>query len=191
MDAWGARIVVIFATGVGVGLLGDACHIASGTTQYAATAWPVVWRSPLWFLLLCGGGVLLTAFAGYKLGLPRVPRTRPQLSAAVAAMVALYALTATMRSQTPTVSVVLTGALGATAWCLWDPSFRCLVLALGAALIATVAESCVAAAGFHRYAPDSQGPLGLAPWLPCLFFAQAVVASGLWRSVSASHEPRA
>jgi FtsH-binding integral membrane protein len=98
-------------------------------------------------------------------------------------MIALYAFTALLRSQVPTVSVVIVGALAVLTWCVWDPSPRCLAVALGSAAVATVGEGLLLHSGVHHYAPDSNALFGLAPWLPCLFFAQGAVASGLWNAL--------
>ena len=32
-----------------VGLAGDACHVAAGTTRYEWEGVPAVWRSAIWF----------------------------------------------------------------------------------------------------------------------------------------------
>ena len=37
--------------------------------------------------------------------------------------------------------------------------------------------------GAARYAADSDGLLGVAAWLPCLYFAAGAVASGLWAAL--------
>ena len=48
-----------FILGVAVALIGDAGHVASGTTQYAASGWPEVLLSPEWFPVVVGTSVVL------------------------------------------------------------------------------------------------------------------------------------
>jgi hypothetical protein len=45
----------IWVIGLCIAWVGDAGHVASGTTTYSPSAWPVVWKSPLWFPLAVGG----------------------------------------------------------------------------------------------------------------------------------------
>jgi hypothetical protein len=175
---------VIFAIGFGVSLAGDATHVASGTTRYEWEGFPVLWRSALWFPFAVGGAVLAAAWTAQRIGGPPA-RVRSRADAALGAslVLALYALTATLRGEPPTVSVVLTGALAVAIWAWWDPSPRALAVALGAAVAGPLAEAAIVAAGAASYAPDADGLLGVAEWLPCLYFAAGAVASGLWAAV--------
>jgi hypothetical protein len=120
------KLSFVFLLGAFVALLGDACHVASGTTTYATSAWPLIWRSPAWFPLLVGSSVAVVAYIGLRLGLPGRSRTRIHAGVAVPSVLALHALTALLRAQAPTVSVVFVGSLALIVWCAWDPSFGCL-----------------------------------------------------------------
>jgi hypothetical protein len=180
----GARPLAIFALGAVVGLAGDACHVVSGTTRYEPSWVPTVWESKLWFPLLVGGAVLFAAWAGKRAGLPAERRRgRPDVVAGAAVVLALYALTAVLRGEPETVSVVLTGAIALAVWAWWDPSRGAFAIALGAAVAGPLAEVVLVEVGAAEYAPDADGLLGVAPWLPCLYFAAGAVASGLWEAV--------
>jgi hypothetical protein len=172
--------VIVFALGVAVALAGDACHVASGTTRYEWDGVPELWRSAIWFPVLVGSAVLAAALAGRRSGLPERTRSVGDVLLGAAAVLALYALTATLRDEPETVSVVLCAAiaLGIFAW--WDPSPRVLVIAVGAAVAGPAAEALVVAAGAASYAEDVDSLAGVAPWLPCLYFAAGAVASGVW-----------
>ena len=175
---------VIAALGVAVGLAGDACHVASGTTHYDWHALPTIWRSVLWFPLLLGGAVLLAAWFGRRAALPWVRgRDRADVAAGAGLVLALYALTAALRHQPMTVSVVLTGSLAIAIWAWWDPSPGTLAIAIGAAIAGPLAEIAIVAAGAASYAPDADGLAGVAPWLPCLYFAAGAVAGSLWSAI--------
>ncbi|HEX8204978.1 MAG TPA: hypothetical protein VF587_02845 [Solirubrobacteraceae bacterium] len=177
--------LTIAALGLVVGLAGDACHVASGTTRYEPSWVPTVWESKLWFPLLIAGSVLLAADAGRRARLPALrARDRTDALAGAAVVLALYALTAVLRGQPETVSVVLTAAVAAAVWAWWDPSRGALAIAALAAVLGPAAEIALVEVGAAEYAADSDGLAGVAPWLPCLYFAAGAVASGLWEAVA-------
>ena len=118
-----ATAAVVALLGFAVGLAGDACHVASGTTRYEWTGVPEIWQSRAWFPVLLTGAVLLAAWAGERSGLPAArTRSRADAITGAALVLALYALTAVLKGQPVTVSVVLTGALAVAVWSWWDPS---------------------------------------------------------------------
>ena len=57
-----------------------------------------------------------------------------------------------------------------------------LVVAAAATVLGRTAEILLVELGAATYADD--GLAGVAPWLPCLYFAAGAVASGLWAAVS-------
>ena len=174
----GARVIT-FLLGFGIGLAGDACHVASGTTAYDWDGVPALWNSAIWFPFVVGLAVLGAAEVGSRLDLPSRARTRVDVLIGSAVVLALYALTATLRDQATTVSVVLCGAIALAVWAWWDPAPRVLAVATGAAVLGPIAEVLVSAAGAAHYASDSDALGGVAPWLPCLYFAAGAVASGV------------
>jgi hypothetical protein len=182
-----ATAVVIAALGFAVGLAGDACHVASGTTHYDWDGVPAIWRSAIWFPVLVAGAVLAAAWLAERQSakLPPVRRhTRGDVIAGAAGVLALYALTAALKGQPETVSVTLTGAIAVLIWRWWDPSTGALVVALAAAAAGPLVEIGVVAAGAASYAGDSDGLAGVPLWLPCLYFAAGAVASRLWSAVA-------
>jgi hypothetical protein len=183
------RALAIAALGFGVGLAGDACHVASGTTRYDWSGVPEIWRSRAWFPVLLAAAVLLGAWLAGRLGLPAArERGRVDVVIGAAVVLALYALTATLRGEPATVSVVLTGAIAVAVWAWWDPSPGALAFACGAAVLGPAVEAGLVAAGAASYADDALA--GVAPWLPCLYFAAGAVVSGLWEAVGAPAAPR-
>jgi hypothetical protein len=182
-----ATAAVIAALGFAVGLGGDACHVASGTARYEWDGVPAIWRSAIWFPLLVAGAVLLASWLAERQSAKLRPvreRTRGDVIAGAAAVLALYALTAALRGEPETVSVILTGSIAVLIWRWWDPSTGALVVGLAAAVAGPLGEIGVVAAGAASYASDSDGLAGVAPWLPCLYFAAGAVASRLWRAVA-------
>lgn len=188
------RIAEILALGAIVSLAGDASHVESGTTRYRWDGVPEVWQSAIWFPFLVAGGVLALALAGRELG-GRFPaarrRTRTDVVPAAAAVLALYALTALLRGQPTTVAMVLTAAIAVVIWGVWDPSPGAALAGAVAAVAGPLAEIVVVAIGAAEYAGDSDGLFGVAPWLPCLYFAAGAVAFRLWDALtSAASGPR-
>jgi hypothetical protein len=175
----------IAALGFAVGLAGDACHVASGTTHYEWDGVPAIWRSAIWFPLLVAGAVLGAAWLAERSPLAAArQRGRADVVAGAAAVLALYAITAALRHQPTTVSVVLTAALAAAIWSWWDPSRGALIVAIGAAVLGPLAEIVIVALGAASYADDVDGLGGVAPWLPCLYFAAGAVAARLWSAIA-------
>lgn len=175
----------IAALGFAVGLTGDATHVATDTTHYEWSGVPTIWRSAIWFPLLLSSAVLLAALAGKQSGLPAARRRgRIDVVTGAAAVLALYALTAALRGEPATVSVALTAGIAVVIWSWWDPSPGTFAVALGAAVAGPLAEILVVELGASSYAEDSDGLAGVAPWLPCLYFAAGAVAAGLWSAIS-------
>jgi hypothetical protein len=182
-----ATAAVIAALGFAVGLAGDACHVASGTTRYEWDGVPEIWRSAIWFPFLVAGAVVAAAWLAERQSAALPPariRARSDVVAGAAAVLALYALTAALKGQAETVSVILTGAIALLIWRWWDPSAGALVVALAAAVAGPLVEIGVVAAGASSYAGDSDGLAGVPLWLPCLYFAAGAVAARLWRTVA-------
>jgi hypothetical protein len=171
--------LITFLLGFGIGLAGDACHVASGTTVYDWDGVPTLWNSAIWFPFLVGLAVLGAAEVGHRLDLPSRARSRMDVVIGAAVVLALYAFTATLRDQTTTVAVVLCGAVAVAVWAWWDPSPRSLAVAMVAAVLGPLAEVAVVALGASHYTSGSDALGGVAPWLPCLYFAAGAVASGL------------
>jgi hypothetical protein len=164
--------------------------VASGTSRYEWDGLPEIWRSRAWFPFLVAGAVLVAAWMGRRADLPARERDGQDVVLGVAVVLALYALTAALRGQPATVSVVLCGAIAVAVWAWWDPSPSAFVIAAGAAVAGPLAEIVLVSLDAASYASDSDGLAGVAPWLPCLYFAAGAVASGLWAPIEAAGRDR-
>jgi hypothetical protein len=190
MQVTSARVIA-FGLGFFVGLAGDACHVASGTTAYDWDGVPTLWNSAIWFPFAVGLAVLGAAEVGHRAGLPARARTPADVVIGAAAVLALYAFTATLRDQATAVGVVLCGAVAVAVWAWWDANPSTFAIATIAAVLGPVAEMLVVASGAAHYANDSDALGGVAPWLPCLYFAAAAVASGVIGTLVRSPRPAA
>ena len=175
--------------GFAVGLAGDATHVASGTTRYEWDGVPTIWKSAIWFPFLVASAVLAAAWIADRQR-DRLPptktRTRADVIPGAAAVLALYALTAALRGEPETVSVILTGTIAVLIWAWWDPSPGALITGLAAAVAGPLVEIAVVQAGAASYAGGSDGLAGVAPWLPCLYFAAGAVAARLWGALASA-----
>ena len=171
--------LITFLLGFGIGLAGDATHVASGTTGYDWDGVPALWNSAIWFPFVVGLAVLGAAEVGHRLNLATRPRSWTHVVGGAAAVLALYALTAALRGQPMTVSLVLCSAIAVAIWAWWDPTPGVFALAIVAAILGPVAEMLVVAMGAAHYASDADALGGVAPWLPCIYFAAGAVASGV------------
>lgn len=173
------ELLALFTVGAAGGLVGDAAHVQTQTTVYLDDSVPFVWESALWFPLAVG---LATASAGelrLRLGPPR-PGFDPRTGvAAIAAVLAIYAITALIsdRPEGPSTTLVITLAALVGAWLGGGrPAFACAVLA---AVAGPAAEIAIVELELARYSEPADGLFGVALWLPALYFAFGYVAARL------------
>ena len=195
------ELLVLFAVGAAGGLIGDAAHVQSGTTVYLDDSVPFVWESALWFPLLVGLATASAAELRLRLGPPRPGFDARTGLAAIAAVLALYAITALISGQPegPATTLVIMLALLLACWLGGGRgAFAC---AVAAAVLGPIAEIVVVELELARYAETADGLFGVALWLPALYFAFGYVAARLAelavagrsasaRTSSASSSPR-
>jgi hypothetical protein len=174
-----SELGVLFAVGAAGGLVGDAGHVQAGTTTYLDDATPFVWESALWFPILVG---LATASIGelrLRLGAPR-PGFDPRLGlAAIAAVLAIYAVTALVYDEPEGPATTLVVMLAVLVACWLGGGGPALVCGIAAALIGPLAEIVIVELELSEYAPTADSLAGVALWLPALYFAFGYVAARL------------
>ena len=97
----------------------------------------------------------------------------------IAAVLALYALTALVRGEPQPVAVVLAYGVAALICTRFARSRADGICGVLAALFGVTTEIVVAAAGVFEYAGDVAQFAGVATWLPALYVAYGVVAARL------------
>ena len=97
----------------------------------------------------------------------------------IAAVIALYALTALVRGEPQPAAVVACWAVAAVIVAAWARGPWELVCAALAALFGVTSEIVLAAADVFEYADDVARFAGVASWLPALYLAYGVVAARL------------
>jgi hypothetical protein len=173
------ELLVLFVIGAAGGLIGDAGHVDAGTTRYLDDSLPLIWNSRLWFPVLVG---LATASLGelrLRLAPPR-PGFDARLGVAgIAAVLALYAVTALVYDEPegPATTLVLTLALLFACWLAdgW-PTIACGLIA---AIAGPLAEIIIVELELAAYAESSDSLFGVALWLPALYLAFGVVVARL------------
>ena len=197
-----AGLAALFAVGAVGGLIGDMTHVESGTTVYLTDPVPYIWRSQLWFPLLVGSGTAALGWIRVRLaasgrwperagdasaptGSGTSPRGPAQVEAArdavamIAAVLALYALTALVRGEPQPAAVVACWSVAALIVARWARGPAELICAVLAAVVGVTTEALTAAAGMFEYADDVAQFAGVASWLPALYLAYGVVAARL------------
>lgn len=184
-------VAALFTIGALGGLVGDACHVAAGTTAYIDASLPFVWKSQLWFPVAVGMATVATGELRLRLRPARGAEGPPLAEAAVAiaAVLGLYALTAVMTGEDPLAATVLVWALAVLVAGRFanGPGLVCGALA---AVLGPLAEVVVVEAELASYSPDADGLAGVAEWLPALYFAFGVVAARLAELVARPNQGR-
>ena len=173
------QALILFVIGAAGGLIGDACHVVSGTTTYLDESLPFIWKSQLWFPVAVGLATVTTGELRLRLGSPRPGHHPVEAAAAIASVIALYALTAAVTGEEPLTATVLIWALAIVIAARFGGGVPALACAASAAVLGPAAEILVVEAGLAMYSPDADGLLGVAEWLPALYFAFGIVAARL------------
>jgi len=173
------QALILFAVGAAGGLIGDACHVATGTTTYLDDTFPFIWNSQLWFPIAVGFATVATGEVRLRLGPPRPGDNPIEAAAAIASVVALYALTAVVSDEDPLTASVLIWSLAVVIAARFGGGIPALVCAVLAAILGPLAEILIVEAELAMYAPSADGLFGVAEWLPALYFAFGIVAARL------------
>lgn len=171
--------LILFGVGAVGGLIGDACHVATGTTTYLDETFPFVWKSQLWFPVAVGLATLTTGELRLRLGPARQGSNPLEAAAAIASVIALYALTAVVTDEDPLAATVLIWALAILIGARFGGGTPALICAVLAAILGPLAEILIVEAELSMYAPSADGLVGVAEWLPALYFAFGIVAARL------------
>lgn len=182
------ELIVLFLLGAVASLIGDHCHVVTGTTEYFTNAVPFVWSSPIWFPAMVGVATASLAELRLHLPDPRTTVTARQGLAGIAAVIGIYVTTALIHSAPPVPSTTLVVAMAVITWCaLGDrASVVCGVLA---AVIGPLVEIVLAKVGLFAYNVDSDALFGVGPWLPPLYFAFGVVVALLGEIAAKQRQP--
>jgi hypothetical protein len=170
---------ILFGVGAAGGLIGDAGHVQAGTTTYLDDATPFVWESALWFPLLVG---LATASVGelrLRLGPPRPGFDARVGLAAIAAVLAIYAVTALVYDAPEGPGTTLVLMLAVLVACWLGGGTPALACGIAAAVVGPLAEIAIVELELAEYAPSADTLGGVALWLPALYFAFGFVAARL------------
>lgn len=175
----GRSALALFGIGAVGGLAGDACHVAAGTTTYLDESLPFIWKSQLWFPVAVGLATVTAGEVRLRLGPACTDGDLTEALAAIASVIGIYALTAAVTDEDPLAATVLIWCLALLVFARFGDGRPALVCAVLAAVLGPLAEVVVVEADLARYAETADGYLGVAEWLPALYFAFGVVAARL------------
>lgn len=178
----GRTLTALFAVGAIGGLIGDAAHVQAGTTRYLSDAVPFIWESALWFPFAVGFATAATGELRARLGAPAPwsgGAPRREAVAAIASVLAIYAVTALVSDRPEGAGTILTVMLAALLAARFASGPAALICGLAAAVVGPIAEIVLVEVDAAAYGADADGLGGVALWLPALYFAFGVVVSRL------------
>lgn len=181
----GRDALVLFVVGAGGGLIGDACHVVAGVTTYLDESLPFIWKSQLWFPIAVGLATVSVGEVRLRLGPTRQGGDMMEGLAAIASVVGIYALTAAMADEEPLTTTVLIWCLALLVLARFGDGRPALICATLAAILGPLAEVAIVEADMAAYSTQVDGYLGVAEWLPALYFAFGVVAARLTELLAA------
>lgn len=193
MRLTGRDAAALFAIGALGGLAGDAAHVQTGTTTYLSDSFPFIWESALWFPLGVGLGTAATAELRLRLAPVAAWSGGERLregAAAIAAVIAIYAVTALVSDRPEGAGTTLVVALAALTAARFASGPAALICGLSAAIVGPAVEIAIVEAGAAAYGPPADGLFGVALWLPALYFAFGVVVSRLVELLAAGEPAR-
>jgi hypothetical protein len=136
------ELLNLFAIGAAGGLVGDAGHVQSGTTTYRGDS-PRIWDSAVWFPVLVG---LATASLGelrLRLAPPRPGFDLRVGVGAIAAVLAIYAVTAVVYDEPEGPVTVLVLTLAVLVVCWLADGWAAIACGLAAAVVGPLAEIAI------------------------------------------------
>jgi hypothetical protein len=162
-------LLLLSLFGATIGVLLDALHTFSGTTEYTH---PLVlrtaWWAPLLFANAYGVGGLIYALGYRRLGGPSAVRSRRELAFGLVAFAGLYAISAYLPAPNVVKLVVLFAGAAALWWRL-DRTRVGAMLACVAAIAGPSTEIVLTHLGLFRHLQADV--LGIPIWLPALYLA--------------------
>ena len=188
------KILIIFAVGFIVGPIGDFYHVHTGTTTYPPEIYGFYFLGlPFWVPLLFGGAALAVGLSHPSFDQMLGPKhRRPGAQSLSRVLIGLvFFLGAYILSGYLPVSFgwhndLILALLAIVAWALLDWTWQGLVLGALTAIAGTAAEIILVHLGIFSYLPPRNTLLGVAPWLPWLYFNASVAVGNLGRSLSRS-----
>jgi hypothetical protein len=187
-DSSSPRLLILFAFGATGGVLLDAMHTFSNTTEYTPpfvlrTAWWV----PLLFTCAYGFGGLLYDDGWKRLRGPSALAPARDVAIAMVVFAALYAASgyAPIGNGSKTL-LLLVGAIA--LWLYTDRTWQGIILTCVAGFFGPLAEVLLSRAGVFRH--QQPNFLGIPFWLPALYLSTGPSFGQLARRVLNPETPR-
>jgi hypothetical protein len=187
MSTLARPLLIMFAIGVVVGLVGDAAHVQAGITEYLWDGVPTIGKSAIWFPLVVGSAMAFGGWLGSRFE-PQLDRSPRDLLLASALVLGLYCLTTVVADTAPIAANGLCWGIAIAIWLWWDPSVKALIFALLTMVIGPLAEIGMVELGGSRYLPGYDELFGVAAWLMPLYFAVGAILSGAFAALSPRRE---
>jgi hypothetical protein len=178
--------LILFAIGAASGLIGDAGHVDAGVTFYLHD-FPRIWNSQLWFPLAVGLGTASLGALRLRLGPAEGALDLRVAVGAVAAVLAIYAITSLVWDQTELAGATLCFALAVIVVCWLAESWADVACGLIAMVVGPLFEIAVVELEVTEYHADADNLLGVPFWLPALYLAAGTAAARIATMLAARH----
>ena len=154
-------LLALFAVGAACGLIGDHAHVESGATRYLDVGGvPMIWGSPLFFMISVGLATAALAEIGLRLGGPRGGSAWDGLAAA-ASVLAIYLVTAVLADESTSTVTALIACLAALVLVRFGENRRgAIVCGALAAIVGPLVEIVEQRAGIFDVHRQRRRPLG-------------------------------
>jgi hypothetical protein len=172
------ELAVLFAIGAAGGLVGDAGHVQAGTTTYLDDS-PRIWESAIWFPILVGVATASLGELRLRFGPPRPGFDARVGAAAIASVLAIYAITALVYEEPEGPATTLVLMLAVLVVCWLADGWPALACGLAAAVVGPAAEIVIVKLDLAQYAESADSLFGVALLLPALYLAFGVVVARL------------
>ena len=157
----GRQTLALFGIGALGGLIGDACHVYAGTTEYLKDDIPFIWKSQFWFPIAVGLATVATGEVRLRLAPPRPGGDLNEGIAAISSVIAIYALTAVVTDEATGAATVLIWALAFLVYARFGDGRPALICAVTAAILGPAAEILLVETDVAAYSPAADGLFGV------------------------------
>ena len=188
------RVLILFFIGFFLGPIGDYFHVLSQTTGYPQGVFDFYWGPiPFWVPFLFGSasiGVGLSHpwFDGFLGGPPVRPGARNAVIAwiGIFSFLGLYCLSGFLPGGAGGLSDGILALLAILIWALLDWTWQGILLGVLTAITGTALEITLVHLEIFSYLPPKNNLLGVASWLPWLYFAASVTLGNFGRYLKRS-----
>lgn len=185
------KALVLFATGFFLGPIGDFAHVTTQTTAYPPNHGLYFFALPWWVPLLFGAAALAVGFSHPALDQILGPtflrpgaKTPARVIGGLAIFLGSYCLSGFLPPAKGLHNDLMLALIALGTWAILDWTWQGILLGALTAVAGTLSEIILVHFGIFSYLPPKNNFLGVASWLPWLYFTASVAVGNLGRYLS-------